>query len=147
MSPWCRRWWSAPVLFPGKLYGGRSLAGYSPWGRKESDRTEHVHIFALQDSCNNQMAQCKYNTSLEVSTEEVTHASTPRHFSGTLLFAALCTITRQAPVSVGYSGLEYWSGLPCPLPGDLPKSGMESTSPALKVDSLPTESPGKPNHK
>ena len=32
----------APVFFPGKFHGQRSLAGYSPWGRKESDETEHT---------------------------------------------------------------------------------------------------------
>ena len=43
----------------------------------------------------------------------------------------------------GFSRQEYWSGLPCPPPGDLPKPGMEPRSPALQVDSLPTEPPGK----
>ena len=32
---------TTPVLLPGKSYGWRSLVGYSPWGRKESDTTEH----------------------------------------------------------------------------------------------------------
>ena len=43
---------------------------------------------------------------------------------------------------------EYWIELPCPSPEDLPDSGTETTSPvspALQVDSLPTELPGKPN--
>ena len=35
--PWRRRWQSTPVFLPGKSHGQRSLAGYSPWGRKESD--------------------------------------------------------------------------------------------------------------
>ena len=35
--PWNRKWQPAPILLPGKFYGMRSLAGYSPWGRKESD--------------------------------------------------------------------------------------------------------------
>ena len=38
---------------------------------------------------------------------------------------------------------EYWSGLPFSSPGDLPDSGIEPRSPALQVDSLPSESPGK----
>ena len=33
-----------PVLLPGKSYGRRSLVGYSPWGHKESDRTERLHF-------------------------------------------------------------------------------------------------------
>ena len=34
----------------------------------------------------------------------------------------------QAPVSMGFSGQEYWSGLPCPPPGDLPHPGVEPAS-------------------
>ena len=39
---------------------------------------------------------------------------------------------------------EFWRGLPFPSPGDLPNPGMESRSPALQADSLPSEPPGKP---
>ena len=48
------------------------------------------------------------------------------------------TVARQAPVSMGFSRQEYWSGLPFPSPGDLPDPGTEPASPvspALKVDS------------
>ena len=38
--PWRRKWQSTPVLLPGESHGGRSLVGYSPWGREESDTTE-----------------------------------------------------------------------------------------------------------
>ena len=41
---------------------------------------------------------------------------------------------------------EYWSGLPCPPPGDLPNPGIEPRTPALQVDSLPSEPPGKPKN-
>ena len=37
---WKRKWQPTPVLLPGKSHGWRSLVGYSPWGRKESDMTE-----------------------------------------------------------------------------------------------------------
>ena len=43
-SPWRRKWQSTPVLLPGKSHGQRSLADYSPWGRKESDMTERLHF-------------------------------------------------------------------------------------------------------
>ena len=39
---------------------------------------------------------------------------------------------------------EYWSGLPCPPPGDLPDPGIEPGSPVLQADSLMSESPRKP---
>ena len=45
---------------------------------------------------------------------------------------------------MGFSGQEYWSGLPFPSPGDLPNPGIEPGSPALQADSLPTELLGKP---
>ena len=40
-NPWNRKWQPTPVFLPGKFHGQRSLAGYSPWGCKESDTTEH----------------------------------------------------------------------------------------------------------
>ena len=45
-----------------------------------------------------------------------------------------------------FSRQEYWSGLPCPPPGNLPKPGTEPSSPALQADSLPSEPPGKPEN-
>ena len=42
-----------------------------------------------------------------------------------------------------FSRQEYWSGLPCPPPGDLPKPEIEPRYPASQVDSLPSEPPGK----
>ena len=41
--PWRRKWPSTPVFFLGKPHGQRSLEGYSPWGHRESDRTEHTY--------------------------------------------------------------------------------------------------------
>ena len=41
----------------------------------------------------------------------------------------------------GFSKQEYWSGLPFPSPGDLPDPGIEFRSPALQVDTLPSEPP------
>jgi len=46
-SIWRRKWQSIPVLLPGKSHGQRSLVGYSPWGRKESDTTEQLHLLTL----------------------------------------------------------------------------------------------------
>ena len=54
------------------------------------------------------------------------------------------TITCQAPLSMGYPRQEYWSGLLCLPPGDLPDPGIKASSPALQADSLPSEPPGKP---
>ena len=43
--PWRSKWQPTPVLLPVKSHGQRSLVGYSPWGRKESDMTEQLHIY------------------------------------------------------------------------------------------------------
>ena len=66
------------------------------------------------------------------------------------LVAKLCptlvipwTVAFQAPPSMGFSGQEYWSGLPFPSPGDLSDPWIESRSPAFQEDSLPTELQGK----
>ena len=48
MIPWRRKWQPTPVLLPGESHGWRSLVGYSPWGRKESDTTEQLHFDFLR---------------------------------------------------------------------------------------------------
>ena len=57
------------------------------------------------------------------------------------------TVACQAPLSLEFSGQEYWSGLPFPSPGDLPDAGFEPLSllsPALAGGFFTTEPPGKP---
>ena len=65
-----------------------------------------------------------------------------------ILVVVVCLLSRvqlcQAPLSMGFPRQQYWSGLPFHSPGDLSDPGIESGSPALQEDSLPTESPGKP---
>ena len=50
------------------------------------------------------------------------------HFSRVRLFGTPWTVARQAPLSMGFSRQEHWSGLPCPPPGDLPDPGTEASS-------------------
>ena len=59
-------------------------------------------------------------------------------FSHVQLFVTPWTVARQAPLSMSFSRLEYWSGLPCPPPRDLPGPGIKPTSlmsPALAAAS------------
>ena len=49
-------------------------------------------------------------------------------FSHVGFLATLWTVAHQAPLSMGFSRQEYWSGLPCPPPGDLPDPEIESAS-------------------
>ena len=46
-----------------------------------------------------------------------------------------CTIACQAPLFLGFSRQEYWSGMPFPTPGDLSNPGLEPGSPASQADS------------
>ena len=59
-------------------------------------------------------------------------------FSHIRLYATPWTVARQAPLSMGFCRHEYWSGLPCPPPGDLPDPGIEPVSPALAGGFLTT---------
>ena len=60
------------------------------------------------------------------------------------LFVTPWTVARQAALSMGFSRQEYWSGLPCPAPGDLPNPGIKPASPALQAGSLPLSHRGSP---
>ena len=64
------------------------------------------------------------------------------HFSRAQLFVTLWTIAHQAPPSMGFSRQEYWSGLPCSPPGDLPDPGIEPVASAWQEDSLPLSHQG-----
>ena len=65
-------------------------------------------------------------------------------FSYGQLLEILWTVTLQALLSMGFSRQEYWNGLPCAPPGDLPNPGIEPGFPALQADSLPLVPPRKP---
>ena len=59
-------------------------------------------------------------------------------------FAIPWTVSHQAPLSVGFSRKEYWSGLPFPSPGALPNPEIEPMSPALADRFFTAEPSGKP---
>ena len=70
-----------------------------------------------------------------------------------VLVAKLCltlaipwTVDHQAPLSMGFPGQKYWSGLPFPSPRDLPDPGIECISPARAGIFFTTELPGKHNN-
>ena len=68
-------------------------------------------------------------------------------FSHVRLLVTPWTVVRQVPLSMGFSRQEYWSGLPCPPPGDLSETAIKQVtpvSPVLQADSLPAEPLGKP---
>ena len=53
--------------------------------------------------------------------------------SGICLFVTPWTLAHQAPLFMGFPRQEYWNGLPCPPPGDLPDPGIKPMSPAVPV--------------
>ena len=70
-------------------------------------------------------------------------------FLVTLSCPTLCNPMDCSPPGSSVHGIsqqEYWSGLPCPPPGDLPNRGIEPSSPTLQADSLSFEPPGKPKN-
>ena len=60
------------------------------------------------------------------------------------LFVTAWTVAHQAPLSMGFSRQEYWSGLPFPPPENLPHPGIEPTFPALAGGFFTSEAPGMP---
>ena len=70
---------------------------------------------------------------VSVYTCAVWHYAVLSRFSHDRLFATLWAVTLQAPLSMGFSRQEYWSGLPFPPPGNLLEPGIEPMSPALQI--------------
>ena len=76
----------------------------------------------------------------------ILHACLLSRFSHVWFFSTQWTVAHKAPLSMEFSRQEYWNGLPCPPPGDLPYQGVEPRSPSLQADCLPAELPGKPSY-
>ena len=85
--PWSRTWQPTPVFLPGKFQGQRSLVGYSSWGHKELDATEHRTLFWFVQFC------------LFFSTF-ISHFSSIQSLSHVWLFATPWTAARQASLSI-----------------------------------------------
>ena len=79
---------------------------------------------------------------------EAAYAGMLSHFSRVRLFVTQQTVAPQAPVSMGFSRQEYWSGLPCPPSGDLPHSGIKLSSfmSSALAEAPPLAPPGKPGN-
>ena len=118
--------------------------GYSPWGRKESDMTEWLSLSLSLLSFSLGTFSCIFIDFPGGSViKKEKERKKVKSFSRVRLFATPWTVAYQAPPSMEFSRQEYWSGLPFPSPGDFPDPGIESGSPALQADSLPSEPPGK----
>ena len=123
---WRWKWQPTPVFLPGKSPGQRSMVEYSPLGHK---RVKHHLTIKQQLEIHLELPDCYLPCILNAQS-----------FSCVQLFATPWTVAHQAPLSMGFSRQEYWSGLPFPPPEDLPDLGIKPVSPALlhqQVASLP----------
>ena len=67
----------------------------------------------------------------DITDKDLSHKVKVKSLSCVQLFVIPCTVAHQAPLTMGFSKQEYWSGLPFPSPGDLPDPGVEPRSPTL----------------
>ena len=135
--PWRRAWQPTPVFLVGESPGTEELAGYNPWGCKESDTTERLNWTEVNWS--------SYSLITNYHNQWLHYV---------LCFVAQLCLTLCDPMDYSLPGFsvhgefsrqESSSGLPCPPPGDLTNPGIKPRSPALQTDSLSSEPPGKPN--
>ena len=131
---WRRKWQPAPVFLPGKSHGERSLVTYSPWGCRvrynlaakytHSLSHTHTHMLLWSPDFNTFLSWWKGDARISVQSifpNPCLHCmpacSAKHHFSGVWLFVTPWTVAHPAPLSMGFSRQESWSGLPFPPPG------------------------------
>ena len=118
---WRRKWQSTPVILPGKSHGWRSMVGYSPWGHKESDTTERLHLVP--------------NSS--VGKESASHAGDPGSISG---------FGRSPGEGIGYPLQYSWASLVAQLVKS-PSAMWEDSIPSALVEENNWICNLKPSHK
>ena len=133
-KPWCwerlraggegeDRGWDGWMALPTQWTRVSVISGSWWW----TGRPDMLQFMGSQRVGHDWMTELKWKWSRSVVSDSVT----PR------------TVAHQAPPSMEFSRQEYWSGLPCPSPGDLPDPGIEPRSPALQADALLPEPPRK----
>ena len=143
---WQISWWQWSVerreggIDPGQGGGWERLRG-SSWGGARWVKGEGYGVGDRQAGRREQI----FTAGLRQETACAWHISKSESHS-VMSDSVLCpwTVACQAPLFMEFSRQEYWSGLPCPSPGDLPNPGIEPRSPVLQADSLPSEPPEKP---
>ena len=122
-----RQWQPTPVFLPGKFHGQQNLVVYCSWSHKGLDTTEWLSTLSYTSFTEvwDIIALCCVFILICIDSNPVCVLS---WFSHVRLFATLCAVACLAPLSMGFSRQEYWSGLPCSPPGDLPDPGMVPVS-------------------
>ena len=131
--PWRRAWQPTPVFLPGESLGQRSLAGCSPWARKESDMMERLTLHFLPHLTRVRILACFCKDASPIAQPHLRTSFCPASVCVRLLQSCLtlcnsmnCSLS--GPLSMGFSRQEYWSGLPFPSPGDRPHPGIKPAS-------------------
>ena len=92
-----------------------------------------LNVSELHFICAENVNNSKYKDDMASYIVADTCACMLSRFSHVSLFVTLWTVARLAPLSMGFSRQEYWSGLLCPPPEDLPNPGIEPTSLCLQL--------------
>ena len=136
-DPWRMKWQPTPAFLPGKSHGQRSLPGYSPWDCRVRHQWVtslsyhfiiHSKVKRVDLKSSHQKEKCVsfyWHNGCSVRWWMLCMLSC---FNSVQLLVTRWTVARQAPLPTGFSGQEYWSGLPCPSSGDLPHPGIEPMS-------------------
>ena len=120
--------------------------GTSVLVHKSALLTHHCHPDPMVCSRDNSW-HCAFCKFWQMYNDYIYHCCCTLLLSCVWLFVTQWTIAHPAPLSLEFSRQEYWSGLPCPPPGNLPNPGMEPrspVSPALAGAFFTAEPPGKP---
>ena len=105
------------------------LALISRWPSHGASRDEHLRVWWAGRLCFSGWTNIEAASLLLLFSRSV--CCVLSRFSRVWLFVAPWTVACQAPLSMGFSRQEYWSGLPFPPPGDHPDPGIEPASPVL----------------
>ena len=127
------------------ILGGYSRIGFKPTYHK-AKRMNHTQNGGNKYAKLNQvswLAKKFFSTPQILLSTRLKERKKVKSLSRVRLFVTPWTAIYQAPLSMGFSRQEYWSGLPFPSPGDPLDPGIEPGSPTLQVDALPSEPPGK----
>ena len=114
LGTWRRKWHPIPGFLPGESHGQKSLEGYSLWGCKESDVNEHSPRLG------------SYLRNTRIRGEKYLSfvcCKSPSVFRYSQRAKSL-----RSTLPMGILQQEYWSGLPCPPPADLPDLGVKPAS-------------------
>ena len=100
--PWRRKWQPTSVLFPGKSHGQKSLVGYSLWGHKESDMTEHA--YKLYANIFNDQHEMKKFPKINITKTNIRRNKK----SGSFILKKLNWQLNTSPQKISMSRFFYW---------------------------------------